>query len=127
MGTPNAYAQIMKICFFLVAQNLSAPAVQWPFVDRKTANAAIEPTHLFTNALQRYQAMADKSWSLSNCASFFIMEERLTAALTHDRHFAQAGFKTLLGGVRCCDNSLQTTIKYRSSVIIHATSHFFAT
>ena len=51
----------------------------------------------FDKALKRYQDMADKSWSLTDCASFLIMEEqRLTAALTHDRHFAQAGFQTLL-------------------------------
>lgn len=53
----------------------------------------------FRNALinKRYQDMADKRWSLTDCASFLIMEEkRLTAALTHDRHFAQAGFQTLL-------------------------------
>jgi predicted nucleic acid-binding protein len=51
----------------------------------------------FEKALKRYQDMADKSWSLTDCASFLIMEEeRLTAALTHDRHFSQAGFQTLL-------------------------------
>ena len=56
-----------------------------------------QTTHLFANALQRYRAMADKNWSLTDCASFLIMEEKgLTAALTHDRHFAQAGFKALL-------------------------------
>lgn len=41
--------------------------------------------------------MADKSRSLTDRASFVIMEEeRLTAALTHDRHFVQAGFQALL-------------------------------
>jgi hypothetical protein len=41
--------------------------------------------------------MTDKNWSLTDCASFLIMEEeRLAAALTHDRHFTQAGFQTLL-------------------------------
>ena len=56
-----------------------------------------QTSQLFEKALKRYQDMADKSWSLTDCASFLIMEEeRLTAALTHDRHFAQAGFQTLL-------------------------------
>jgi uncharacterized protein len=51
----------------------------------------------FENALQRYQQSADKSWSLTDCASFEVMEaEKIEAALTHDRHFAQAGFETLL-------------------------------
>lgn len=56
-----------------------------------------QTSQLFEKALKRYQDMTDKSWSLTDCASFIIMEEkRLTAALTHDRHFAQAGFQTLL-------------------------------
>ena len=56
-----------------------------------------QTSQLFARALQRYRDMADKSWSLTDCASFLIMEdERLIAALTHDRHFGQAGFQTLL-------------------------------
>jgi predicted nucleic acid-binding protein len=51
----------------------------------------------FERALQRYQRAEDKSWSLTDCASFEVMEaERIEAALTHDQHFAQAGFETLL-------------------------------
>jgi uncharacterized protein len=51
----------------------------------------------FEKALGRYQAMSDKSWSLTDCASFLLMEaENIRAALTHDRHFLQAGFETLL-------------------------------
>ena len=52
---------------------------------------------LFADALDRYKGMSDKSWSLTDCASFLIMEgEHLTDALSHDRHFAQAGFQTRL-------------------------------
>ncbi len=51
----------------------------------------------FDRALVRYQSMVDKSWSLTDCASFLIMEaEGIEVALTHDRHFTQAGFQTLL-------------------------------
>ncbi|MGC1618137.1 MAG: PIN domain-containing protein [Candidatus Acidiferrum sp.] len=51
----------------------------------------------FTGALERYKRSADKNWSLTDCASFQIMEtERITAALTHDHHFVQAGFEALL-------------------------------
>ena len=51
----------------------------------------------FENALQRYRQAADKGWSLTDCASFQVMEaEQIRAALTHDQHFAQAGFETLL-------------------------------
>jgi predicted nucleic acid-binding protein len=66
---------------------------------RDTSAMVIVPqtSLLFEKALAQYHDMSDKSWSLTDCASFVIMEEkRLTAALTHDRHFAQAGFQTLL-------------------------------
>ncbi len=51
----------------------------------------------FESALRRYKQAADKSWSLTDCASFQAMEEeQIQAALTHDQHFAQAGFEALL-------------------------------
>ncbi len=51
----------------------------------------------FKSALQRYLQAADKNWSLTDCASFEVMEvENIEAALTHDRHFVQAGFEALL-------------------------------
>jgi len=51
----------------------------------------------FAFAFERYKQSADKNWSLTDCASFQIMEtERITAALTHDHHFIQAGFDALL-------------------------------
>jgi predicted nucleic acid-binding protein len=38
-----------------------------------------------------------KDWSLTDCISFVVMEERgVTEALTSDRHFEQAGFASLL-------------------------------
>lgn len=56
-----------------------------------------QSAQLFEKALELYQEMNDKSWSLTDCASFVIMlEEKLTTALTHDRHFVQAGFQALL-------------------------------
>jgi predicted nucleic acid-binding protein len=39
----------------------------------------------------------DKSWSLTDCISFDVMQERgLTEALAADSHFRQAGFSALL-------------------------------
>lgn len=56
-----------------------------------------QTTEQFSGALDRYERSADKSWSLTDCASFQVMEnERIQAALTHDRHFSQAGYETLL-------------------------------
>jgi predicted nucleic acid-binding protein len=51
----------------------------------------------FRRALQRFKDRPDKKWSLTDCASFLIMEERgIKEALTHDHHFQQAGFLALL-------------------------------
>ncbi len=66
---------------------------------RKDRNLRIVPqtSEQFESALRRYKQAADKSWSLTDCASFEVMEaEEVQAALTHDQHFAQAGFEALL-------------------------------
>jgi len=66
---------------------------------RFDGNVRIVPqtSEQFERALRRYKQAADKSWSLTDCASFEVMEaEQIQAALTHDQHFAQAGFETLL-------------------------------
>jgi len=54
-------------------------------------------TELFARALDLYRQRGDKEWGLTDCASFVVMSERrLTAALTTDQHFPQAGFRALL-------------------------------
>ena len=51
----------------------------------------------FRAALERYAARPDQRWSVTDCASFLVMEERgMTDALAHDRDFEQAGFASLL-------------------------------
>ncbi|MCY4617835.1 MAG: PIN domain-containing protein [Chloroflexi bacterium] len=51
----------------------------------------------FQAALERYAARKDQRWSLTDCASFILMEERgLSEALAYDRDFEQAGFTALL-------------------------------
>ncbi|MCY3023828.1 MAG: PIN domain-containing protein [Planctomycetota bacterium] len=48
-------------------------------------------------AVALYAARRDKTWSLTDCVSFRIMEERaMRSALTADRDFQQAGFQALL-------------------------------
>lgn len=48
-------------------------------------------------AVELYLARADKSWSLTNCTSFIIMQEfGIADAITGDHHFAQAGFNVSL-------------------------------
>ena len=52
---------------------------------------------LFEAGLRLHCERADKAWSLTDCISFLVMRERgLKQALTHDRHFEQAGFEALL-------------------------------
>src|SRR5208282_5143253 len=44
-----------------------------------------------------FSARPDKEWSLTDCISFVVMNERgMTDALTSDHHFEQAGFQILL-------------------------------
>ena len=51
----------------------------------------------FRAALARYASRADQSWSLTDCASFLVMEQRhIAEALAYDRDFEQAGFVALL-------------------------------
>jgi predicted nucleic acid-binding protein len=52
---------------------------------------------LYARALQLYRDRLDKEWSLTDCISFLVMQDRgLTEALTTDDHFRQAGFRALL-------------------------------
>jgi uncharacterized protein len=51
----------------------------------------------FAAAFSLYRARPDKTYSLTDCLSMTVMRERgITDVLTHDRHFAQEGFTTLL-------------------------------
>lgn len=52
---------------------------------------------LFQAGIDLHRARPDKSWSLTDCISFHLMQERgLTRALAYDLHFEQAGFEALL-------------------------------
>lgn len=48
-------------------------------------------------ALDIYGRRGDKDWSLTDCLSFVVMDRlTLTLALTTDRHFQQAGMRSLM-------------------------------
>lgn len=52
---------------------------------------------LFHRGVELYEQRPDKDWSLTDCISFIVMEERgIRNALTGDHHFEQAGFAALL-------------------------------
>jgi len=59
---------------------------------------SVESAHdLWQRGADLYLHRPDKEWSLTDCVSFIVMEERgLTEALAADHHFEQAGFTALL-------------------------------
>jgi uncharacterized protein len=51
----------------------------------------------FDRAHQRYAERLDKGYSLTDCDSMLVMEDRgIKDALSSDQHFTQAGFRALL-------------------------------
>jgi hypothetical protein len=54
-------------------------------------------SELFDRGCALYFSRPDKEWSLTDCISFAVMQDRnLTDVLTGDHHFEQAGFRALL-------------------------------
>ncbi len=52
---------------------------------------------LLDAAFELFSQRPDKEWGLVDCVSFVAMDEQgITAALTADEHFVQAGFRALL-------------------------------
>ena len=69
---------------------LSSPDIELVEIDRT----------LFNRGWQYFQTHQDKSYSLTDCLSFIVMEQReIVTALTLDRHFIQAGFQILPSGL----------------------------
>jgi len=87
-----------------LADGMAAPPIRSAFlrlleVLRADSDLTIVPPDepLWLRALDLYRARPDKSWSLTDCTSFIIMEEHgITDALTADRHFEQAGLVAML-------------------------------
>jgi uncharacterized protein len=68
-------------------------------------NLEVDPTveiirpsfDLYTRAVSLYAARPDKSWGLTDCLSFVVMQDRgIREALSADHDFQQAGFRALL-------------------------------
>ena len=52
---------------------------------------------IYEQAFHLYRNRMDKEWGITDCISFVVMDDyELTAALTTDEHFQQAGFQALL-------------------------------
>lgn len=71
------------------------------FVEGLKASPYVEVVHidpvLDEAAWQLFRNRSDKEWSLVDCSSFAVMEQRgMNEALTADHHFEQAGFVRVL-------------------------------
>jgi len=70
-------------------------------IDQFLASEEVEIVNLtlelFKRGFSLYKRQKDKDWGLVDCISFEVMrEKRLSAALTFDLHFVQAGFQALM-------------------------------
>jgi predicted nucleic acid-binding protein len=53
--------------------------------------------NLWSSGWKLYENRPDKEWSLTDCISIVVMQERgIRDALTNDKHFEQAGFNAIL-------------------------------
>ena len=71
------------------------------YVTKLEASSYVEIIHidrdLHSRSLGLFSARPKKLWSLVDCSSFVVMQERgITEALTTDQHFEQASFVRLL-------------------------------
>ena len=89
-----------------VADALCAPAIRahtLRFVRGTLADPdiiLISDLQWFHQGLELYGKRLDKTWSLTDCISFGVMESRgIREALNGDHHFAQAGFVPLLSPI----------------------------
>jgi predicted nucleic acid-binding protein len=83
----------------LCASRFKSAVIKFARYFRQSPNAEI----LYTSesdldiALKLYETHRDKDWGLVDCASFDRMRRLgIEKTFTHDKHFKQAGFETLL-------------------------------
>lgn len=87
-----------------VANSLSKPKYRKTVIEfhkRLQSSSSIEiifvDKELWFSGWRFYENRFDKAWSLTDCISIAIMQERgLIDILTNDKHFSQAGFQILL-------------------------------
>jgi predicted nucleic acid-binding protein len=87
-----------------LADAMSAPENRQEFIStfndlRQNPAVVIVPpdSRWFDEGIELFSRRADKSWSLTDCISFVVMQrEGIRDALTGDKHFEQAGFVALL-------------------------------
>ncbi len=87
-----------EVVTFLNSRNLHYKAVEVGnrLLESKDIELLEIERTLFNQGWQYFQKHKDKSYSLTDCLSFIVMQEReIVTALTLDNHFRQAGFQIL--------------------------------
>ncbi|RPJ54903.1 MAG: PIN domain-containing protein [Acidobacteria bacterium] len=67
--------------------------------ERTDPNFTVVPldSQLIRRSLDLFSRSSDKTWSLTDCISFVVMEEnQIEQAVTTDKHFVQKGFRALM-------------------------------
>jgi uncharacterized protein len=93
-------AVLIELANFFAKSPLRGPAIA-AISSLRTASgwsiASLTP-ELLAQSEKRYGAHPDKAWSLTDCISMELMKRNgATEAATPDKHFAQAGFRVLMG------------------------------
>ena len=108
IATSKGLGKVRQLTTEMVLDELMATLSQLPVralvtrgVEAIRANPNVEvvpqTSIQFREAFELYKRMADKEWSLTDCASFELMRARgISEALAHDRHFEQASLVALL-------------------------------
>lgn len=92
-------AVLVEVANALAAYNREA-AVRFIQQCYRTPNIRVVTVDrsLLEEALALYAVRQDKRWGLTDCISFVVMrQQQVTAAVTADEHFVQAGFRILMG------------------------------
>lgn len=82
-----------------LARNFKRQAIE--VIDNFLTSGEVEivrlSPQLFEQAYLLYKQYQDKEWGLLDCVSFVVMRQAgISAALTFDQHFVQAGFRALM-------------------------------
>jgi len=92
-------AVVLEVGNFFCRSPLRAEVLVWIDEIRGDGSWTVLPLDrwLLLRGEARYRAHADKTWSLVDCISMEVMQERkIHEVATADRHFEQAGFRILM-------------------------------
>jgi len=95
--TEEVLSEFLTFCSAAGAQTRQQTAALVRSLFKDPTVTVIRQSHSsFLKALGLYETRLDKHYSLTDCGSMEVMKrQRLTEALTNDRHFLQEGFQIL--------------------------------